>query len=168
MAQIVRPDARYQHSYLEALDEFGIANEVRVTSAHRTPELMFEYAATALDRGLEAIIAGAGRLPVLLAEAVEAPLVFALEGVTPALAAEPFRLERLVPLMDRLLDQGVTQVAFAGAVRRPRLDPEAFDPRTATLVPRRPQRIDPAPLLEAAVRATLAVPLPPARRRQRA
>lgn len=39
---------------------------------------------------------------------------------------------------------------------------------TATLVPRRPQRIDPAPLLEAAVRATLAVPLPPARRRQRA
>ena len=40
-----------------------------------------------------AIIAGAGRLPVLLAEAVEAPLVFALEGVTPSLAAEPFRLE---------------------------------------------------------------------------
>ena len=83
-----------------------------------------------------AIIAGAGRLPVLLAEAVEAPLVFALEGVTPSLAAEPFRLERLVPLMDRLLDEGVTQVAFAGAVRRPRLDPEAFDPRTASLVPR--------------------------------
>lgn len=83
-----------------------------------------------------AIIAGAGRLPALLAEAVEAPLVFALEGVTPSLAAEPFRLERLVPLMDRLLDEGVTQVAFAGAVRRPRLDPEAFDPRTATLVPR--------------------------------
>lgn len=83
-----------------------------------------------------AIIAGQGALPGLLAEALDAPLLFALDGFAPDIPAEPFRLERLVPLMDRLADEGVDRVVFAGAVRRPRLDPEAFDPRTATLVPR--------------------------------
>ena len=42
----------------ETLDELQIAHEVRVVSAHRTPDLLFEYAETALDRGLKAIIAG--------------------------------------------------------------------------------------------------------------
>ena len=42
------------------LDSLGIAHEVRVVSAHRTPDLLFEYAATARERGLKAIIAGAG------------------------------------------------------------------------------------------------------------
>lgn len=46
---------------VELLNKLGIPNEARVVSAHRTPELMFEYAKTALDRGgLEVIIAGAG------------------------------------------------------------------------------------------------------------
>jgi len=44
----------------EALESFGIAHERRVVSAHRTPELMAEYARTAADRGLHVIIAGAG------------------------------------------------------------------------------------------------------------
>jgi len=44
----------------EALDEFGVAFEVRVMSAHRTPEAMLEYGRTAADRGLRVIIAGAG------------------------------------------------------------------------------------------------------------
>ncbi len=44
----------------EALESFGIAHERRVVSAHRTPELMAEYARTASDRGLHVIIAGAG------------------------------------------------------------------------------------------------------------
>lgn len=44
----------------ETLDKLGIAYEVRVVSAHRTPDLLFEYAASALERGLEVIIAGAG------------------------------------------------------------------------------------------------------------
>ena len=44
----------------EVLDSLGIAHEVRVVSAHRTPDLLFEYAATARERGLKAIIAGAG------------------------------------------------------------------------------------------------------------
>ena len=44
----------------ELLDEFGIPYEVRVVSAHRTPDWMFEYAAAAEERGLQVIIAGAG------------------------------------------------------------------------------------------------------------
>lgn len=44
----------------DILDEFAITHEARVISAHRTPELMFEYAASARQRGLRAIIAGAG------------------------------------------------------------------------------------------------------------
>ena len=44
----------------DVLDSLGIAHEVRVVSAHRTPDLLFEYAAGARERGLKAIIAGAG------------------------------------------------------------------------------------------------------------
>ena len=52
------------------LDEFGVAYEARVVSAHRTPDLLFEYAESAQKRGLVAIIAGAGgaaHLPGMLA-----------------------------------------------------------------------------------------------------
>lgn len=44
----------------EVLQEFGIAYETKVVSAHRTPELLFEYSKTARERGLKCIIAGAG------------------------------------------------------------------------------------------------------------
>jgi 5-(carboxyamino)imidazole ribonucleotide mutase len=44
----------------DTLAALGIAHEVRVVSAHRTPDLLFEYAASARERGLKAIIAGAG------------------------------------------------------------------------------------------------------------
>lgn len=88
-----------------------------------------------------AVIAGQGALaPAVIAAlraAGEQPLVAALEGFAPEdIAAQPFRLERLVPFLNHLLDAGVTRVTFAGAVRRPRLEPELFDPQTATLVPR--------------------------------
>jgi 5-(carboxyamino)imidazole ribonucleotide mutase len=45
---------------VDTLGSLGIAHEFRVISAHRTPDLLFEYAASARDRGLRAIIAGAG------------------------------------------------------------------------------------------------------------
>ncbi len=45
---------------VETLDALGVPNETRVVSAHRTPDLLFEYAATARDRGIRVIIAGAG------------------------------------------------------------------------------------------------------------
>jgi 5-(carboxyamino)imidazole ribonucleotide mutase len=47
-------------SAAEVLDELGVGYEVRVVSAHRTPDLLFEYAAGAEARGIEVIIAGAG------------------------------------------------------------------------------------------------------------
>lgn len=84
-----------------------------------------------------AVIAGQGALAPALIARLEAPLVRALDGFAPeGVAAETFRLERLVPFLDSLADAGVGRVVFAGAIRRPRLDPEAFDPRTAQLVPR--------------------------------
>src|SRR4051812_16731845 len=45
---------------VETLDGLGIPYEVRIVSAHRTPDLLFEYASSAEGRGLEVIIAGAG------------------------------------------------------------------------------------------------------------
>ncbi|MEO5903438.1 MAG: 5-(carboxyamino)imidazole ribonucleotide mutase, partial [Gemmatimonadaceae bacterium] len=45
---------------VETLDALGVSNETRVVSAHRTPDLLFEYASTARERGLKVIIAGAG------------------------------------------------------------------------------------------------------------
>jgi 5-(carboxyamino)imidazole ribonucleotide mutase len=45
---------------VETLDALGVPNETRVVSAHRTPDLLFEYANTAHQRGLRVIIAGAG------------------------------------------------------------------------------------------------------------
>lgn len=89
-----------------------------------------------------ALIAGSGALPGLLARALSdagrAPLIARPEG-TQAPAGEAtlrFRLERLVPFMDSLTDAGVTEVVFAGAATRPRIEAELFDPRTAQLVPR--------------------------------
>jgi len=66
-----------QHA-AQKLDELGIPHEVRVVSAHRTPDVLFEYAATAAGRGLKAIIAGAGgaaHLPGMLASKTEVPVL---------------------------------------------------------------------------------------------
>lgn len=83
-----------------------------------------------------AVIAGEGRLAPAVAKALSSPLVYALDGLKPQLAAQPFRLERLIPFLDQLADEGVTEVVFAGAIRRPRLEPDLFDPRTLQIVPR--------------------------------
>jgi DUF1009 family protein len=90
-----------------------------------------------------ALIAGQGGLPAPLVAALKARgeevIVAALDGFPPDLpdqAVETFRIERLVPFMDRLADRGVTDVCLAGAVRRPKIEPELFDARTASLVPR--------------------------------
>jgi 5-(carboxyamino)imidazole ribonucleotide mutase len=55
-----RNDFSVMRSAVEILREFGIPFEARVVSAHRTPDQMFAYAESAADRGLRAIIAGAG------------------------------------------------------------------------------------------------------------
>jgi 5-(carboxyamino)imidazole ribonucleotide mutase len=62
----------------EMLDKLGIAHEVRVVSAHRTPDLVFEYASTAAGRGLEVLIAGAGgaaHLPGMTAAKTTLPVL---------------------------------------------------------------------------------------------
>ena len=60
------------------LKDFGVAFEARVVSAHRTPDLLFEYAETAAPRGIKAIIAGAGgaaHLPGMLAAKTTVPVL---------------------------------------------------------------------------------------------
>lgn len=63
---------------VQQLEAFGIEYETRVVSAHRTPDLLFEYAATARERGLVCIIAGAGgaaHLPGMLAAKTTLPIL---------------------------------------------------------------------------------------------
>jgi 5-(carboxyamino)imidazole ribonucleotide mutase len=63
---------------IDVLDEFGVAYEPRIVSAHRTPEDMVEYARSAADRGLEVIIAGAGgaaHLPGMTASMTPLPVI---------------------------------------------------------------------------------------------
>jgi 5-(carboxyamino)imidazole ribonucleotide mutase len=55
-----RSDWEAMRHAVETLDTLGIGHEVRVMSGHRTPDQVFDYAANAEERGLEAIIAGAG------------------------------------------------------------------------------------------------------------
>ncbi len=62
----------------ETLERFGVSHEVQVVSAHRTPEQMVEYAKTAAQRGLKAIIAGAGgaaHLPGMVASLTALPVL---------------------------------------------------------------------------------------------
>ena len=62
----------------DRLDQLGVPYEVRVVSAHRTPDVLFDYAATAQARGLRAIIAGAGgaaHLPGMLASKTTVPVL---------------------------------------------------------------------------------------------
>ena len=66
-----------QHA-CSTLDELGVAYETRVVSAHRTPDLMAEYASGAADRGLQVVIAGAGgaaHLPGMTAAHTHLPVL---------------------------------------------------------------------------------------------
>jgi len=62
----------------DVLTELGVAHETRIVSAHRTPDLVFEYASTAVARGLSVIIAGAGgaaHLPGMTAAKTRLPVL---------------------------------------------------------------------------------------------
>src|SRR4051812_4847346 len=63
---------------IDALREFDVPHEVRIVSAHRTPDVMMEYARSAADRGLGVIIAGAGgaaHLPGMTASMTSLPVI---------------------------------------------------------------------------------------------
>ncbi len=71
-------DLKVMQAAVDALDEFGVPREVRVVSAHRTPDVMSEYARTAGARGLRVIIAGAGgaaHLPGMVAAMTPLPVI---------------------------------------------------------------------------------------------
>lgn len=73
-----KSDYDHMADAISLLQEFGIETEYRIVSAHRTPDLMYEYAKKAADRGIEVIIAGAGgaaHLPGMTASMTHLPVI---------------------------------------------------------------------------------------------
>ncbi len=71
-------DLPVMQAAIDVLEEFSVPFEVRIVSAHRTPEWMVEYATTAVDRGLRVIVAGAGgaaHLPGMTASMTPLPVI---------------------------------------------------------------------------------------------
>src|SRR5437763_16687859 len=98
------------------LESLGVPHEVRVVSAHRTPDLLFDYAATAAGRGLEVIIAGAGgaaHLPGMAAAKTTLPVL----GV-PIESAMLRGVESLLSIvqMPARIPVGTLAIGRAGAV----------------------------------------------------
>ena len=73
-----RSDLPTMENAIEMLKRFGVDYEVKIVSAHRTPELMFEYAKSAKERGIKVIIAGAGgaaHLPGMVSSLTPLPVI---------------------------------------------------------------------------------------------
>lgn len=98
---------------VEALAEFGVPAEVRILSAHRTPDDMLAYARHAADRGLKVIIAGAGgaaHLPGMIASATPLPVI----GV-PVVATHLLGLDALLSIVQMPAGVPVATVAIGNA-----------------------------------------------------
>jgi 5-(carboxyamino)imidazole ribonucleotide mutase len=110
-----RNDYAVMRSAVEMLTEFGVAHEVRVVSAHRTPDLLFEYAESAVGRGLRVIIAGAGgaaHLPGMLAAKTVVPVL----GVPiPATALQGMDSLLSIVQMPKGIPVGTLAIGAAGA-----------------------------------------------------
>ena len=71
-------DLRVMQGAVEVLSEFQVSHEVRIVSAHRTPDVLYEYAGSAAERGLRVLIAGAGgaaHLPGMAASMTPLPVI---------------------------------------------------------------------------------------------
>jgi 5-(carboxyamino)imidazole ribonucleotide mutase len=98
---------------VDVLSDFGVATQVRVVSAHRTPHEMLEFGATAADRGLRVIIAGAGgaaHLPGMLASVTPVPVI----GV-PVPLAHLDGLDSLLSIVQMPAGVPVATVSIGGA-----------------------------------------------------
>ena len=110
-----RNDYAVMRAAVEMLREFGVAHEVRVVSAHRTPEFMFDYAGSAAGRGLRVLIAGAGgaaHLPGMVAASTVLPVL----GVPiAATALQGFDALLSIVQMPRGVPVGTLAIGAAGA-----------------------------------------------------
>ena len=73
-----KSDLPTMNECLNVLKDFGVEHEIKIVSAHRTPNLMFDYAKEAKKRGLEVIVAGAGgaaHLPGMVASLTDLPVI---------------------------------------------------------------------------------------------
>ena len=111
-----RNDYAVMRNAVEVLTEFGVAHEVRVVSAHRTPDLLFEYAEEAAERGLRAIVAGAGgaaHLPGMIAAKTVVPVL----GVPiPATALQGMDSLLSIVQMPKGIPVGTLAIGAAGAM----------------------------------------------------
>ncbi len=110
-----RSDYAVMKAAVEILIELEIPHEVRVVSAHRTPDLMFEYARSAAARGLRAIVAGAGgaaHLPGMIAALTVVPVL----GVpVAATALQGFDALLSIVQMPKGVPVGTLAIGAAGA-----------------------------------------------------
>jgi 5-(carboxyamino)imidazole ribonucleotide mutase len=111
-----RNDFAVMKSAVEVLKEFAIPHEVRVVSAHRTPDLLFSYADSAVSRGLRVIIAGAGgaaHLPGMIAAKTVVPVL----GVPiPATALQGMDSLMSIVQMPKGIPVGTLAIGAAGAM----------------------------------------------------
>ena len=123
----------------EVLAEFGVAHECRVVSAHRTPDLLVEYAQSAALRGLEAIVAGAGgaaHLPGMLAANTIVPVIGVpvssrhLKGMDSLLSI--VQMPAGVPVATMAIGEaGATNAGLLAVALLARHDPKLADRRAA-------------------------------------
>ena len=100
----------------DLLEEMGVPHERKIVSAHRTPDLLFQYASTAVERGLQVIIAGAGgaaHLPGMAAAKTRLPVL----GV-PVLSSALHGVDSLLSIvqMPKGIPVGTLAIGEAGAV----------------------------------------------------
>ena len=111
-----RNDYAVMRGTVEVLKDFDIAHEVRVVSAHRTPDLLFEYAGSASGRGIRVIIAGAGgaaHLPGMIAAKTVVPVL----GVPiPATALQGLDSLLSIVQMPKGIPVGTLAIGAAGAM----------------------------------------------------
>lgn len=113
-------DLRVMQAASDILKDFEIRHEVRIISAHRTPEAMLEYATEAYDRGLKVLIAGAGgaaHLPGMIASATLLPVIGVPVNITKLDGVDAFlsivQMPKGVPVATVAIDNAANAALLA-------------------------------------------------------